>query len=1034
MKEKETKYWQSIEQKNAKEPITDNLNTDKYQGDVPVEEILAEASNNSKGIDRRDFLKTLGFSTAAVTLAACNRAPVRKAVSFFTKPEEITPGIPTYYATYNPEGYSILVKTIEGRPIKIEGNPDCPLVRGGVGVHGQACVLDLYDDSQLKAPILQDIDANWASVDNYVTGHLKHMSASGKEIALVTPSIHGPAEKQVISEFLKKYPTAKHIIYDNISYSAIINANKNIFGEAFIPKYNIENIGCIVSFNADFLNTWLTPIAFSKQYSTNRSSSHLQKHDFKHIQFESIMSVTGSNADLRIPIKPSQEGPLLVALYNEIAKAKGKPVYKISIPKKYKNIIRNTAKDLLKNDKNSVVFSSQNDVSIQIIANNINALLGAYENSRIIDINTRLNIYQGNDTNFFSFLDRANKGLVGAAIFYSVNPVYTFKHSHNGKPLNIDTTLSKVPVKIALTDRLNETANLCNVVALTPHFLSSWNDAEPVTGTYMFQQPTIAPIYNSRQAQESLLTWSDNKISYYDYLSKYWEQTNNDKSKLTDYLQTGVLIKPVKANKTSSVVKLNQDASLAAFNIVLQKQNSTQNRNIEVILYQSTAMRDGAASQANNPMLQELPDPISKITWDNYIAISPQFAKTLSLKEGDIAAVSVSDTSIELPVAVQPGQAYGTISIALGYGRTHVGHVGNQLGKNAYNLIQVENGTIKYHNFASIKKVSGIISESYIFAKSQTEMSANGRDVVRETTRKEYLKNPKAGNISHVNLISISEKDANGVAKINSQNRPELESMWSEHERKGLHWGMAIDLNLCTGCSACVISCNIENNVAVVGRDEVRRRREMHWLRIDRYYSNTPKNSEDYIEDEDNVEVIYQPMMCQHCDHAPCETVCPVLATMHSSEGLNQMVYNRCFGTRYCANNCPYKVRRFNWFNYADNDKFDYHMNNDLGKLVLNPEVTVRSRGVMEKCSMCVQRIQAGKLKAKLENRPIKDGDIYTACSQSCPSEAIIFGDVNDPDSRVHKLLHNPRTFYVLEELNIQPGMGYLTKVRNKVK
>ncbi|HYH57342.1 MAG TPA: 4Fe-4S dicluster domain-containing protein, partial [Anseongella sp.] len=514
----------------------------------------------------------------------------------------------------------------------------------------------------------------------------------------------------------------------------------------------------------------------------------------------------------------------------------------------------------------------------------------------------------------------------------------------------------------------------------------------------------------------SLLAWMLNPVAWHDYVKDYWKANilpaaapagGDAEHNWVLFLQKGVVELPPAASQPYT---FSQDLSAAA--TAIGAAAGLQRGDIELLLYEKPGIRDGR--HANNPWLQELPDPVSKVTWDNYAALSPQTAEGLGLRQGDMVEVKSAAYSVELPVLIQPGQANGTVAIALGYGRTACGKAGNNVGKNAYPFVGFSNGTYQYAARVSLTATGNV----YELAQTQTHHSVEGRDVVRETTFAEYSKDHNAGsnpNHSH-NKLKVDGKDDNPYY-----------SLWDEHIKPGHHWGMAIDLNACTGCGACVVSCSMENNVPVVGRDEVRRRREMHWIRIDRYYAIDEENPE-------NIEVVHQPMLCQHCDHAPCETVCPVLATMHSSDGLNQQAYNRCFGTRYCANNCPYKVRRFNWFNYADNDAFDYYMNNDLGKLALNPDVVVRSRGVMEKCTFCVQRIQAGKLQAKMERRPLKDGDIETACSASCPADAITFGDINDPESRVSQLLKDDRVYYALSEYNVQPGIGYMTLVRNRTK
>jgi molybdopterin-containing oxidoreductase family iron-sulfur binding subunit len=516
-------------------------------------------------------------------------------------------------------------------------------------------------------------------------------------------------------------------------------------------------------------------------------------------------------------------------------------------------------------------------------------------------------------------------------------------------------------------------------------------------------------------AEESLLNWSGSAVTeYYQFVRNNWENTvlaSSGKS-WDDVLQTGFVSI---GSASATPVAFNLDVTAVANTIVAESAKLAAGSNgVEIQLYQNVAVGDGQV--ANNPWLQELPDPVSKVTWDNYVAIAPKYAEKLDLSEFDLVEVKTATHSVTLPVLIQPGQANGTISIALGYGRTKAGQAGTEVGKNAYPFLTFENGTFQTAAVASISKVGG----TYILAQTQTHHSFEGRNIIRETTLKEYLKDPYAGS-------------GNGAGK-----KHESYDLWDKYEKPGNNWVMAIDLNACTGCGACIVACSAENNVPVVGRDEVRRRREMHWIRIDRYYSYnengtavTEENEIAHLENLDDVSVVHQPMMCQHCEHAPCETVCPVLATVHSSDGLNHMAYNRCVGTRYCANNCPYKVRRFNWFNYWNDSRFDNYLNNEFTQLVLNPDVTTRSRGVMEKCSMCIQRIQAGKLQAKIEKRPLKDGDIQVACQQTCPANAIIFGDGNDPESAVSKALQSERTYYVLEELNVQPGVGYQVKVRN---
>jgi molybdopterin-containing oxidoreductase family iron-sulfur binding subunit len=1002
--ESNKKYWKGLEElKQTPEFVEHNKN--EFAESLPIEEVLNEAGLSTV-TPRRDFLKALGFGVGAVTLAACQTAPVHKAIPYLVKPEEIVPGIPNYYASsYN--GHSILVKTREGRPIKVEGNPACLLSGGRLNAQAQASVLDLYDVSRLQAPVLNGRETSWSQVDSFVKGELTKVKASGKKIRLVSSTVNSPSTKAVIAEFIAANPTAKLVQVDAVSYTGIIQANQNSFGKAVVPQYQFDKADVIVSFGADFLGTWISPVEFTRQYAANRGAASLKnKKMSRHIQFETGMSLTGTNADARIAIKPSEEGIALLNLYQALG---GKVVAKkLANNPKADKAIQLAARELANAKGKALVVCGSNDVSSQIIVNAINALLGSYGST--INLNNPSNQFAGNDAEFVALINEMKRGEVGAVFFLNSNPAYSYVNTKE-----FTDALTKVGLRVSFADRAEETASLCTVIAPANHYLESWGDSNPVAGYYTLVQPTINPVYNTRMAEESLLNWSGSTVTeYYQFVRNNWEKTvlaSSGKS-WDDVLQAG-FVSTGSANATP--VSFNLDVTAVANTIVAESAKLAAGSNqVEIQLYQNVAVGDGQV--ANNPWLQELPDPVSKVTWDNYVAIAPKYAEKLDLSEFDLVEVKTATHSVTLPVLIQPGQANGTISIALGYGRTKAGQAGTEVGKNAYPFLTFENGTFQTAAVASISKVGG----TYILAQTQTHHSFEGRNIIRETTLKEYLQDPYAGS-------------GNGASK-----KHESFDLWDKYEKPGNNWVMAIDLNACTGCGACIVACSAENNVPVVGRDEVRRRREMHWIRIDRYYSYnengtavTEEKEIAHLENLDDVSVVHQPMMCQHCEHAPCETVCPVLATVHSSDGLNHMAYNRCVGTRYCANNCPYKVRRFNWFNYWNDSRFDNYLNNEFTQLVLNPDVTTRSRGVMEKCSMCIQRIQAGKLQAKIEKRPLKDGDIQVACQQTCPANAIIFGDGNDPESAVSKALQSERTYYVLEELNVQPGVGYQVKVRN---
>jgi MoCo/4Fe-4S cofactor protein with predicted Tat translocation signal len=1001
--ESNKKYWKGLEEfKSTPDFVETNKN--EFAEPLPIEDVLNEAGLSTV-TPRRDFLKALGFGLGAVTLAACQPAPVHKSIPYLIKPEDVIPGIPNYYVSSH-NGQSILVKTREGRPIKIEPNPNAGVFSQGTNPQTQASVLDLYDVSKLKTPVLKNEETTWSKVDQYVKSELAKVQASGKKIRIVSSTVNSPSTLRVIADFTTAYPNTTHIQYDAVSYTGIIKANENSFGKAVLPKYNFDKADLIVSFGADFLGSWISGEEFTSQYVSNRNNQSLKKGKMsRHFQFEAGMSLTGTNADTRLPIKLSEQGPALITLYNAVT---GNSLAGGTLPNNTaaEKAIKLVGKELAQNKGRGLVVCGSNDVSTQILVNAINSAIGSYGTT--IDLDNPSKRYAGNDAAYAEFVNEVNSGEVGAVFILNANPAYD---SFNGKAFA--EGMKKVPLKVSFADRADESSSFCDVIAINQNYLESWGDASVYEGYYSIIQPTINPIFNSRQAEQSLLLWSNNPVvDYYQYVRNNWEQNVLPVFGKTwnDVLQSGVVYAAVP--KPAGTYTFGM--SLASVIPSILNTSKQLAKDIELHIYENNAIGDGR--YANNAYLQELPDSVTKVTWDNYIAMAPKFAEKLGYHEFDVVTVkSANGYSIELPVLMQPGQAIGTASIALGYGRSKAGKAGDAVGKNAYPFLSFNNGTRLYAANVTTEKTG----DRYELAQTQTHHSFEGRNIIREATFQEFVKNPAAGSG-------------------NEGEKHKSYDLWDTFERPGHNWVMAIDLNACTGCGSCIVACNVENNIPVVGRDEVRRRREMHWIRIDRYYTIndgdkkvTEEREIEELNSLDNVSVVHQVMLCQHCEHAPCETVCPVLATVHSSDGLNHMAYNRCVGTRYCANNCPYKVRRFNWFNYWNDSRFDNYLNNEFTQLVLNPDVTARSRGVMEKCTMCIQRIQTGRLEAKLEKRPLRDGDIKMACQQACPANAIVFGDGNDHESEVSKALRSERVYYVLEEINTQPGVGYMTKIRN---
>lgn len=1004
MENTKKRYWKGIEELKNDINVVKNadreFNIDNMEGGEPTH--------------RRDFLKVLGFGMAAVSLAACE-APVRKTIPYLNKPLDVEPGIANYYASTFVDGgdvCSVLVKTREGRPVKIEGNKLSKITGGGTSARAQASVLSLYDNEKLKSSRKGKKAIAWQDLDKEVIAAL----VSAKRIAIVSNTVVSPTGRAVISDFANKYG-AKHIVYDSNSFSAIKEANSKSFGSAVIPAYRFDKAEVIVGVNCDFLGSWVSPVEFSKQWATTRrlsSATDGKRSMSRHYQFETTMTITGAAADYRSSVKPSQEGLLLANLYNLVAKKMGVPatsVAKLEIP-----YLEKCADDLVKAKGKALVVSATNNVAVQTIVNAINGLLESTGGT--IDFSTPYMVGQGVDSEMNQFVVDLNAGNYDAVIFLS-NPVYDYPQGSK-----IAEGIKKAKLSISLADRVNETAEFCQYTAATSHYLENWGDAEVKQGSYSLVQPTITNIFDTRQAETSLLTWAGLPSDYQAYLKSNWEANIlKGRKSWVEVLHDGVFEATNETASGGGNFSFVGDVAAAAATV-----GAVKSQGLEIHFFENVTI--GTGSQANNPWLQETPDPISKVTWENTAAFSQKTANDLGIAQGDIIKLTLKEGSMELPVLIQPGQAHDTISVALGYGRTAAGKAGN-VGVNVFPVLSYVNGNLSYwKSNATVEKVNS----GYTLAQTQTHETVMGRQaVVQESILSEYVKDVKAGRFEP--KIETSE----GPVK------PYTISLWNGHEKKNHSWGMVIDLNTCTGCANCLVSCQAENNVAVVGKKEVVRAREMHWIRLDRYYSTDADISatwsvnglSDMEKAADSPEVVIQPMMCQHCSNAPCETVCPVLATTHSSEGLNQMTYNRCVGTRYCANNCPYKVRRFNWWKYFENDDFDYNMNNELGRMVLNPDVTVRSRGVIEKCSMCVQRIQLGKLEAKKDRRRPVDGEIETACSQSCPTGAITFGDMLDPESRVSKMLaveNEGRAFHVLEEINVKPQLNYLTKIRNKDK
>lgn len=1022
------KYWSTIDELKGNDALNKVLRQNEFAEEIPTDEFLGDKKTlESSKTTRRDFLKYVGFSTAAASLASCE-GPVTKTVPYVVQPKQIFAGVANFYATTIADGFDfsrLLIKTRESRPIRVDKNymsgPNT-----GTNARAHASVLSLYDYQRLQQPLVNHKETTWKKLDKAITEDLQNVSG---EVVLLSQTFASPTTAKLIKEFSEKY-NARHVIYDTVSEDHVLNAFEAKYGERAMPDYDFSIAKTIVSIGADFLGDWQ-----GGSYDAGYAHARIPKNGemSRHVQFEANMTLTGAKADKRVLAKPSEQKQVLSAIYNYI---KHGPSAKNNLSPKLDDAVVKAVNQLREAGKSAVVVSGIPETDAQLLVLAINEAL----NSKVMDTDNPRLIRQGNAKAVQKLVEDMNAGKIGALLISGVNPVYSLP---NGK--EFAEGLKKVDCTIAFAKKEHETAKNCKYVATTPHFLESWGDVRFNKTEYSLMQPTIQTLFNTRQFQESLLAWMDKDTKYYDYLRKNWEDSILDGNSWNKALHDGLYERksPAGAPKDedstedSGMVGMAIDLDMSARKLANSSNNS---KGFELTLYTSVQLGDG--EQANNPWLQELPDPITRTTWDNFVMMSMVDAKKLGVENyhvsngalnGSRINIKLDDVTVKnVPVIIQPGQARGSIALALGYGRKDGIQKEMQTGINAYPL---------YKDFKNIQNVAvEKVSGDHEFACTQLQNTMVGRTIVKDASLEDYNNKPR----EEWNAIPTVSHDQEEVSV-----RGEKADLWTPFDNTiGPHFNMSIDLNACTGCGACVIACHSENNVPVVGKTEVRKFRDMHWMRIDRYYASEDTFDEEkeelknlppftsYKEVEtpsyDNPEVAFQPVMCQHCNHAPCETVCPVNAITHGRQGQNQMVYNRCVGTRYCANNCPYKVRRFNWFLYKENDEFDYQMNNDLGRMVLNPDVTVRSRGVMEKCSLCIQLTQKTILDAKRDGRAIEDGEFYTACSRACDKGAISFGDVNIEGSEINKKIEDKRMYRLLEDLGTRPNVMYQTLIKNK--
>ena len=973
--------------------------------------------SNLSSISRRKFLALLGASAAVAGTACSDYRDKGEIVPYNVKPEEITIGKPNFYAstcTLCPNACGILIRTREGRPIKVDGNPDHPVNKGKICAKGQANTLNLYDPERLKTPLKKSgsgfDEIKWKDADSEIISALN--SVGDKEIAIISHTIISPTGSKVLEDFRKKYPSTKIYSYELFNDSFKNSAWQKCYGTGSYPLLKWNEAKIIVSLDSDFLGVENNRVETARLFAEGRDVDSKQFNRLYVI--ESNLSVTGINADYRFRLRPEAQYEFVMSLMNEL---KSKGIINIakdlssfglsSFASKYnlkKEILTQLVSDLIKNRGRSIIDAGNSlPEDVHIAVNLLNAALG---NSQMFRTDSEKNVLAelSSLNDFGDLVAKINNGKVGAVIHLDCNPVY-----HLSSDFGYEKALDKVTTVISLSERENETTNVSNYVLPINHNFESWGDAKTRTGIISFQQPVIAPLNNTRQKEAILLTWIAGKTEafteniYHKYLMENWKSsiypTLNSPLDFKRFwfgaLQDGVVFPKENTDKLGLISsKITESLN----------SNATDLKGYTVVLRESYLVGDGRF--AHNGWLQELPHPISKITWDNYAAASEKTCKTIGVEDNDLIEISVDGKKLVLPVFMQAGTADDVICIETGYGRKYSGTVANDVGFNANILFSPKyTQTPWIISNAKVRKTG----DTYILASSQEHHAfdiprlqdlAQKRNIIQEGTVSEYLKNSKFFKERHKEEV--------------------LPSVYSPHPYNGVKWGMSIDLNKCIGCGDCVIACNVENNIPVVGKDQVLKSREMQWLRIDRYYSGNP----------DDPRTSVQPMLCQQCDQAPCENVCPVAATSHSPDGLNQMVYNRCVGTRYCSNNCPYKVRRFNFFNFRDHFR-DSYQESPILALMQNPEVTVRSRGVMEKCTFCVQRIAEARAEATHNKKELKGSDVTTACQDACGTNAIHFGDINDKESEFYKYRNHELGYYVLEELNIKPNVTYIAKLRN---
>jgi len=1021
-------YWRSFEDYHRKESGESAPVVQEF-----IEGTFDEIDLDSMSkVNRRRFLSLIGASAALAGTACSDYRDNGEIVAYSKKPVEVTPGVPNYYASTCDgceDSCGVLVKTREGRPIKIDGNPDDPVRKGKLCSKGHASIMTLYDPNRLKQPLVSNgaggfDEIDWEAAAKKVQSKIKSASASGKKTVIFGPSGHSLLREKLVADLKSKFKGVEYIGFDYLAVEARDQAWMEAYEESQMPVVAWEKADVILSVGSDFLGRGSGKVENVRRYSSRRSSFDLSTMNRLYC-VEGGMSVTGINADYRLRLRPDSYGEFLLALANEIVVGKKKGSFAGDARLKQKlapyslsafvkthgmdeKVVGHLVNDLI--DESSQAFVHVGDRSsreVHLAGLLLNEAVGGqrvYERSQIAPSN------RATSAQLQSMVSDMNAGKVGVFISWAQNPVY-----HLDGAFDFSSAYKKVPFKASLTLAEDESTRNCDLVLPMHHYLESWGDSYGRGGVHSLRQPVINPLFKSAQAEDFLFALVDGKYlrsRSHDELKGLWEDVyrkSGSSAGAAKYWYSSLHDGVVTSGMVPSSRSPFQLGSVMNLSI-----SGADTSKFAVEIQESYNLGDGSYGSVG--WLQEVPHPVSKMVWDNYAAVSTATAKELGVESNDKIEVTLGKDKLSLPVFVQPGMADKTVVVETGYGRQHSGPVSDGVGFNVNPLIQLSGSWGSWaFGGAQVKKFWG--TYELVSTQEHWAFDEDVPEMLKKLTKDAHLRRK----IIHEATLPYHKKDNNWLKDYNEKKRHHLESIYvEEHEYNGVKWGMAIDLNKCTGCMECVVACNSENNIPVVGKEQVQKNREMHWMRIDRYYAGTV----------DEPQVSVQPMLCQQCDNAPCENVCPVAATTHTPDGLNGMAYNRCVGTRYCANNCPYKVRRFNFHNYRRHFE-NSHYEAKVAELAHNPEVTVRSRGVMEKCTFCVQRIMDARSEAKIEKRELKGTDVTVACQDACNSNAIVFGDQNDKKGPLMPYLKHELEYKLLEELLVRPNVIYMAKIKN---